>query len=55
MSYKLFTIQLLFFLCQVFLLISHKVGEAKQMEKSSARSRLVQQVFFTLQNNQLSK
>ena len=36
-------------------LISYKAGKAKQMEKRSAGSRLVKQVFFTLQNNQLSK
>ena len=44
-----------FFSCLVFLRISHMAGKAKRKEKRSARSRLVKQVFFTVQNNQLSK
>ena len=54
-SNKLFFIQLLFFFCQVFLLISHKAGKAKWIEKRNARSQLVIQVLFTVKNNQLSK
>ena len=53
MSNKLLTIQLFFFFLLVFLLISHKVGKAKRIEKRNVRSRLVKQVF--LQNNQFSK
>ena len=45
-------IQLLF-IRHVFLLISHKAGKAKWIEKRSVRSRPVKQVFFTVQNNQL--
>ena len=35
-----------FFFCQVFLLISHKAGKAKWIEKRSVRSRPVKQVFL---------
>ena len=35
------------FFCLVFLLISHKAGKAKRIEKRRARSRLIKQVFFT--------
>ena len=37
------------------LLISDKAGEAKWIEKRSARSRLIYRFFFIVQNNQLSK
>ena len=40
----------------IFVLISHKAGKAKQIEKRSMHSRLVnKQIFFKVQNNQLSK
>lgn len=42
-----------FFWYQVSLLVSHKAGKVKQLEKYSICSWLVNQVFFTLQNNQL--
>ena len=44
-SNKLFIIQLLFFFA-VFLLISRKAGKAKWIEKRTARSRLVKQIFL---------
>lgn len=34
--------------------LSLKVGKAEQKEKRSARSRLVEQFFLKIQNNQLS-
>ena len=36
---NLFIIQLLFFSCQVFLLISHKVGKVRRIKKRSVRSQ----------------
>ena len=45
-SNKSFIIQLFFFLCQVFLLISHRTGKAKRKEKRNASSRPVKEGFF---------
>ena len=42
-----------FFFCQVSLLIFHKVGKVKRLEKRSACGRTVKQVIFLVQNNQL--
>ena len=42
-----------FFFCQVFLLIFHKAGKVKRLEKRNACSRPVKQVIFLVQNNQL--
>ena len=47
--------QLLFFFCQVFLLISHKAGKAKRIEKRSARSRLVFIITNCLTNRTISQ
>ena len=44
-SNKLFIIQILFFLFKS-LLISHKAGKAKQIEKFSLSSQLINQVFL---------